>query len=256
MKKLLEIILIFFRDLVPFIRPSNRKGFVSFILLVAANALPVIGVIFFRWHPIVLLIIYWAESAIIGIFNLVMMFISGIIQKNAFSASGAVLAAIFCPFFLFHYGLFMFVHGVFIAVMYMIFTTGSPSGSGESGFELFTVIKIFFPAEWTFRGFLESRLSAVAALFINHLVSFYINFIRTREYNYTTPMDYMARPYKRIIVMHITIILGFFTIFISGLRGAGVVIIWVALKVLADLKMNMGDIAAQQKKRAEAEQLQ
>ena len=256
MKRLLEIILLFFRDLVPFIRPSNRKGFVSLLLLVAANSLPVIGVIFFNWHPIVLLIIYWAESAIIGLFNLVMMFISGIIEKNVFSPSGAGLAAIFCPFFLFHYGIFMLVHGVFIAVMYMIVTTGSLSASGESEFELLTVIKIFFPAEWSIRGFLESELSAVAALFINHLAAFYMNFIRTGDYNYTTPPDYMLRPYKRIIVMHITILMGFFTIFISGLRGAGVVIIWVVLKVLADLKMNMGDMAAQQKKRAEADQLQ
>ncbi|HPS58556.1 MAG TPA: DUF6498-containing protein [Spirochaetota bacterium] len=255
MKRLLEIIFVFFRDLVPFIRPSNRKGFTSLILLVAANSLPVIGVIFFNWHPIVLLIIYWAESAIIGIFNLVMMFISGIIEKDVFSPSGAGLAAIFCPFFLFHYGIFMLVHGVFIAVMYMIVSTGSLSGSGESEFELITVIKLLSPQEWTLRGFFKSEFSAVVALFINHLISFYMNFIRIKEYNYTTPPDYMLRPYKRIVVMHITILLGFFTIFISGLRGAGVVIIWVALKVLADLKMNMGDMAAQQKKRSEADQL-
>lgn len=255
MKRLFEILLIFFRDLIPFIRPSNRKGFTSFMLLIAANSIPVIGVTFFNWHPIVLLVIYWAESAIIGIFNLVMMFISGIIEKGVFSPSGAGLAAIFCPFFTFHYGLFMLVHGVFIAVMYMVVTAGSLSGSGESGFELMRVIQIFFPAEWTLRGFMESELSAVAALFINHLVSFYMNFIRTKEYNHTTPPDYMVRPYKRIVVMHITIILGFFTIVLSGLKGAGVIIIWVTLKVLADLKMNMGDLDAMQKKRAGEDQL-
>ncbi len=255
MKRLLEIVLVFFRDLVPFIRPSNRKGFASFVILIAANSIPVIGVIFFNWHPIVLLIIYWAESAIIGIFNLVMMFISGIIEKGVFSPSGAGLAAIFCPFFMVHYGLFMLVHGVFITVMYMVVTAGSLSGSGDSGFELFRIIQIFFPAEWTFRGFMGSELSAVAALFINHLISFYMNFIRIKEYNYTTPPDYMVRPYKRIIVMHITIILGFFTIFLSGLKGAGVIIIWVTLKVIADLKMDMGDFDTRQKKRAAVDQI-
>ena len=248
MKRLLELLLVFFRDLIPFIRPSNRGGFTAFVILVAANSIPVIGVIFFNWHPIVLLIIYWAESAIIGFFNLVMMFISGIIEKGQFSPAGAGLAAIFCPFFMFHYGIFMFVHGIFIAVMYIIITTGSPAGSGEPGIEFFGVIRSFIPQEWTFRGVMGSELSAVTALFINHLVSFYMNFIRTKEYNNTTPPDYMVRPYKRIVIMHMTIILGFFTIFLSGLKGEGVVIIWVTLKVLADLKMNLGDFRAQQKK--------
>jgi hypothetical protein len=170
MKRLLELLLVFFRDLIPFIRPSNRGGFTSFIILVAANSIPVIGVIFFAWHPIVLLIIYWAESAIIGFFNIVMMFISGIIEKGKFSLVGAVLAALFCPFFMIHYGIFMFVHGVFIAVMSAVFTTGSLSGLGEPGIELFGLIKNFIPREWTVRGVMGSELSAVTALFINHLI--------------------------------------------------------------------------------------
>lgn len=255
MKRLLELVLVFFRDLIPFIRPSNRKGFTSLLLLVAANTIPVLGVIFFNWHPVVLLIIYWVESAIIGLFNLLMMFISGIIEKGAFSPSGAGLAAIFCPFFMFHYGLFMLVHGVFIAVMYMAVTAGSLSGSGDSGFELVRLFRLFYPPEWTLKGVLGSELSAVAALFINHLISFYMNFIRTREYNNTTPQDYFIRPYKRIVVMHVTIILGFFTIVLSGMRGAGVIIVWVTLKVLADLKMNIGELGSEHKKRAEDAQL-
>lgn len=237
MNRILAIIFSFFAQLVPYIRPSNKKGFLSMLLLVAANSVPVIGVVFFKWNPFIILVIYWGESAIIGFFNVLKMFIGGIIQDHGFSPSGAAKAAFFCIFFMFHYGGFMAGHGVFIVVMLALAT----SGFDNPDFNPVSILYTFLPASWTMNEFFRSELFAVIVLFFNHLFSFYMNFIRTGEYNVTQPEDYMMQPYKRIIVMHITILLGFFTVFFSGLHGAGVIIVWVAMKVIADLKINMSE---------------
>jgi hypothetical protein len=49
---------------------------------------------------------------------------------------------------------------------------------------------------------------ALAALFVSHGVSFAVNFIARREYVGETLTGLMSAPYKRIIVMQLTIIFG------------------------------------------------
>lgn len=44
------------------IRPSSR-------VLILANLLPLIGVAFFAWDMLALLMLYWTESVIIGAMN-------------------------------------------------------------------------------------------------------------------------------------------------------------------------------------------
>ncbi len=233
----------FFSELLPFIKPSNRKGFLSMLLILSSNALPVIGVIAFNWNPFVILIIYWCESAIIGFFNLLKMFIGGFIQDGRFSTSGAIEAVLIGLFFCFHYGMFMLVHGVFIVVMFVIAGTDS-SGSGLTDIDkMLSVINVFVPSQWTLRGFMESELFAIAALFVSHLVYFYLYFIHTKEYNTAQASDFMLRPYKRIVVMHMTILIGFAVVMITGSRGAFIMIVWVTMKVVADFKIILSELA-------------
>ena len=82
MNRLISIILSLIDELIPYFRPSNRKGFVSLIFIIAANSIPIIGVIFLKWNPFMILFIYWGESLIIGFFNLLKMFISGHDKKS------------------------------------------------------------------------------------------------------------------------------------------------------------------------------
>jgi hypothetical protein len=140
-------------------------------------------------------------------------------------------------------------HGIFITVML------SAAANGFSNVELepFEVLFSLLPASWTVDGFLKSQLFAIAVLFCSHLVSFYREFICTGEYNITVASDYMIHPYRRIDVMHITIIPGFFTMFFSGLRGAAVIIIWAGMKVITDLLMNISDEARRKRLKEEKE---
>lgn len=111
---------------------------------------------------------------------------------------------------------------------------------GSAGdFDPFSAIPFLFHREGHA---LNSELSAVLALFVSHLISFYMYFIRNGEYNHTNALDYMMKPYKRIIVMHMTIIFGAFALFASGFKSAVFIIIWIGLKVIFDVKMHFREL--------------
>jgi hypothetical protein len=241
MNRFFSIILSLGSELLFYFRPSNRKGFISFIFIIGANSIPVIGVIFLNWNPFMILFIYWGESLIIGIFNLLKMFISGSIENGHFSPSGFAGAAGLCAFFTVHYGLFMFVHGIFL-VVFMILSLSMSIEGGGGDIDPFSFISSIYPGEMTAAELLESEFSAVIALFLSHLVSFYLYFIKPGEYNHTTADVYMMRPYKRIFIMHLTIIFGAFALFISGFKSAVFIIIWIGLKILFDLKIHVSEL--------------
>lgn len=241
MNRFFSIILSLADELLPYFRPANRKGFITVILILSANSIPAIGVIYLKWNPYMILLIYWGESLIIGLFNILKMIISGAIQDHKFSPSGFAAGAGLSAFFTVHYGMFMFVHGIFIVFfMFMTFSSDS-SGSGTLN-DPFSAISLLFPKNMTTIELLESEFSAIAALFISHLVSFYIYFLKTGEYNNTTADFYMMRPYKRIIIMHLTIIFGAFALFLSGFKSAVFIVIWIGLKIVSDLKIHISEI--------------
>jgi len=241
MSRLLSIILSLTDELIPYFRPSNRKGFVSLIFITAANSIPVIGVIFLKWNPFMILFIYWGESLIIGFFNLLKMFISGMIKNHKFFRSRFRETAGLCAFFTVHYGMFMLVHGIFIFVFMLLSVSMDMKKSGGN-FNPFTAAGFLFPGRMSAIDLLESEFTAVMALFISHAVSFYIYFIRTGEYNFTEAGTYMMRPYKRIVIMHMTIIFGAFALFISGFKSALFIIVWIGLKIFFDLKIHVSEI--------------
>ncbi len=241
MNRILSLILSFMDELLPFFKPSNRKGFISVLFIVVANSIPIIGVVISGWNPYTLLLIYWGESLIIGIFNLLKMFISGLIDNGKFSMSDFNKTAGLCAFFIVHYGMFMLVHGIFIVIfMFLSLAKNAKSAGGSTAF--LSAFSGFIPKNFTPTDILESEFSAIIALILSHFVSFYLYFIRTREYNYIKPENYMMRPYKRIVVMHLTIIFGAITLFISGFRSAVFIFVWIGFKILFDLKIHAGEI--------------
>jgi hypothetical protein len=86
---------------------------VPLLALVAANAVPVVGVLFFGWDGFYLVLLYWAENVIIGFYNVLKMACA-----KAPSPRKHLDKLFAIPFFIFHYGAFCGVHGVFILAMF------------------------------------------------------------------------------------------------------------------------------------------
>ena len=154
----------------------------SSLLLIAANLLPIVGALFWDWELAMIMLLYWAESAVIGFFNLLKMIVIG---KWSALITG--------PFFVGHFGGFMAVHFLFL---YSFFIEGPASDSATAG-NLSDVASLFI-AMWP----------ALLALFVSHGYSFFHNFLGRREYVGRSIKKQMSEPYSRIIFMHLVIIFG------------------------------------------------
>jgi hypothetical protein len=242
MDRIFSVILSFFDDIIPLFLPSKKKGVLTAFLMIAANTTPLLGIILYNWNPFIILFIYWFESAIIGILNIFKMLISGAIQDKKFSPDDFTIALFLSAFFTVHYGMFMFVHGIFLTVLYFIFTDISLIDKVFNDFDLSPLFGGFIPEDSTLSGFIESELFPIAALIGYHLFYFFSSFICTGDYDKNIAQDYMMRPYKRIVIMQMTIMLGAFTLFLTGFRSIAFIIIWIAFKIAADLKLTAGEM--------------
>jgi hypothetical protein len=184
--------------------PVTRWQRTSLAALIIANTVPLIGVLAFDWDLYGVMVLYWAENSIIGLYNVLKMLRVG-------GAGAAPQAAFFCV----HYGFFMFVHFVFVK-------------------------HLFGPHEWgLFPGFgqivdaMRPVASSLAATLLSHGVSYYVNFLRGREYERTTVDDQMHAPYKRMAVLHVTLIAAGWIIASQG-GAIGALVVFIVLKTCID----------------------
>jgi Family of unknown function (DUF6498) len=184
----------------------------------AANLIPVAGVLFGGWSAGLLLLIYWLENVVIGVFNAGRIVVVG----AANGAAGLAASAFAMPFFVVHYGMFCAVHGVFVWTMFgpgLERIAGAPDPFDPRFLPaLFQAV----PGLW----------AALASILIWQSVLFIVFFIGRREYREGDPMSQMMAPYGRIVVLHVTIIAGGFIVLAMGQPVAGVVILSLLKTVL------------------------
>ena len=151
-------------------------------------------------------------------------------------SGGRVALAIF---FLMHYGIFWFVHGIFILTL-PVFVGGGPvsplCGIPEElpnplGVDLASCGG-FGEVVWL------NVLIAGIALFISHGASFLFNYVGRGEYLTASPMSQMGAPYGRVVVLHLTIIFGAFVVATLG-APIGPLLILVVLKTALDLGLHL-----------------
>jgi hypothetical protein len=161
---------------------ASSSPIFSSAVLVGANLMPLAGVLFLGWDLSTIMVLFWAESAVIGFYTALKIVMA---EKLA-----AILGV---PFFIGHFGGFMVMHFLFI---YAFFIRGAHAmGPGPGARD--ALLRIFVPL-WT----------PLAALFVSHGVSFVSNFIGRREYEGASMQALMAAPYSRIMVMQMALIFG------------------------------------------------
>ena len=188
----------------------------STLVLIIANLVPIVGTVYLGWNLSDVLVLYWAESAVIGFFNVCKIIVLG-----------RWMALLAGPFFLGHFGGFMAIHFLFI---YTIFVQGT-EGMSSSGGDLADVAKLFVIL-WP----------ALAALFASHAYSFFANFLGRGEYRRRTIKDQMSEPYGRIIFMQIVLIFGGGLSMIIGQTGP-VLIVVIGLKIYFDVRAHIKEHA-------------
>lgn len=190
--------------------------------------MPLVGVLFLGWSVATVLVAYWLENGVVGVLNIPKIVIAGSDDwRHPRNGSSAGLAL----FFVFHYGLFWLVHGVFVFIL-----TGFAGFSGffTPGFTPFT------PATSGVNG--QDVLLVALLLLVSHGTSVFVNFIGRGEFRRTTPAAQMFQPYGRLFVLHLTIVLGAFVVIVVGQQIALVALL-VLFKTILDLALHLRERA-------------
>jgi hypothetical protein len=230
----------------------------SAIVLLAANLIPLVGVLFFGWSLLTILVLYWLENGIVGFWNVPKIVLaqgstaaaSAVPPAAASAVPPAAASAVprfnavgrtgLATFFLFHYGVFWVVHGIFVFALptfgAMAIDTSSirciPVDPRFPGYEACEAAGPFGDVVWS------SVLIAGIALFISHGASFFLNYLGRGEYLTASAGGQMAGAYGRVVVLHLTIIFGAFVVAFLG-APIGALIVLVALKTAFDLGLHL-----------------
>jgi hypothetical protein len=200
----------------------------SAIALVAANLVPVAGVLFWGWHILPVMLLFWLENVVIGLFNVIKILLAQGEPDPAPSGRPLPFAWVgnlfFAAFFTVHYGMFCAGHGVFLVSMFGRELAGA--GRQVDIPDLPAVV-----ADVVLR---NGLIWAAIALVASHGVSFYLNFLKPRAYEGAKPDEMMFAPYKRVVILHVVIIFGGF---FAVSQGGSVVplLLLIGLKVALDL---------------------
>jgi hypothetical protein len=180
----------------------------SVLALILVNVLPIVGVLFLDWTIVEVIMLYWSESAVIGIFCLFKMWL---IDPWA--------SLIVAPFFTLHYGGFMAGH-------------------------LLLVYGFVFPDEglmteyWEGGNVISFLTLSFLALFASHGISFFQNFIGRTEYVARDIREQMGEPYTRILIMQCSLLLGGV---IAGAFDSAlpILLLLIVLKTATDLRAHL-----------------
>ena len=217
------------------IRLQNNLSNLPLIALLAANTLPLIGVLFFGWDAFAIVLLYWTENIVIGFYNVLKM--AFVKMPNPAAHLGKLFMI---PFFIIHYGGFTAVHGVFVLSFFNQDNRDfNPFPAGDTWPCFLAFVQLLFNVIRQAIAMLPANMRyAVAGLFISHGISFGYNYFYKGERNRTNLQRLMGQPYGRIVVLHIAIIFGGFLTMAFG-SPLGLLLILVLLKTIIDVKLHL-----------------
>ena len=207
--------------------------FTSTIALLIGNLLPIVGVVLWDWDVRSIITLYWSENLILGgIMLLKMGYLSG------FKAIPNIL------FFLVHFGGFCAGHALFITELFAGDIPGGLTGEAQSAFNSDNPASFFTHAAGSIFGSAGTLWWwAFIALTVSHLVSFLLNWIGQQEYLQDTTGSLMTAPYRRLMVLQISMILGGLAVTEMG-SPVYLVVVLVLVKIALDLLMHRREHSA------------
>lgn len=174
------------------------------MVLLLANFIPLWGVMFRGWDIANILHLYWAENVAVGLITFVKILTN---RHSSASLAGILPLSLF---FAVHYGFFCFGHAQFV------FGGLGLEGDGDA-------LDYLWENGWLFVSF-----------FVSHLVSFFLNYHGRGEARELAPQKVMFQPYRRIVILHVTIILGGMAVAALG-SPVGLIVALVVIKTVADV---------------------
>jgi hypothetical protein len=197
-------------------KTGDRRTPLSGWILVAANVVPFLGVAFWGWDALTVVLLFWMENVIIGV-----LVIARILCVDPADPATWLRKLFAVPFFCVHYGAFVAAHG---AIVFKVI------GKKDSAQQIL---------DWL-RGAAEDYflLLALAVLAGSHLFSFFRNYLYRGEVRVARISGLMADAYPRVLVLHVAILSGGF---VAEMAGSPLVLLLglLVLKTWLDLNAHI-----------------
>jgi len=174
---------------------------------VAINLVPIAGVVFWGWSAFALIFLYWLENIVIGVRTVASMVATALLGGG----TNWRTALFFAAFFTVHYGIFCFVHGSFVVLLF-----GNPAVGGAD-MELVGATRALFAQQ-------PSLFAGLASIGLWQVIQFILFLVRG-EAGRSSPAALMAAPYPRIIILHLAIIFGGFLLMLLNQPLAGLIVL-------------------------------
>jgi Family of unknown function (DUF6498) len=198
---------------------------VSDYFIIAANLIPLYGVLFMNWEASIMFLVYCMETIIIGIFNVLKMSIVNLFEQKGdeniyFGKKRPAGGWLLILFFIIHYGFFVFIQTqIFFQTSGFLnegnFITGYSKVIGKLGHEGRLVLWIF--------------------VFSYTLQTIY-SFVFSGEYKTINMGRLMFQPYGRILIQQFVVIVGSMFLTLGG--GKIFMIVFVVIKIIFEVYIN------------------
>jgi len=198
-----------------------RKWFIAFLV---ANAIPLIGVLYFDWNFLELVVLYWAETIIVGFYSVLR--ILKVEKLGDQRMSSAV-------FFAVHFSAFILMSIIGMKIIF-IDLLGHFPGNYDSLWPLLNPMPLL-------RQFsLDSLLISSIMFFISHGVIYKEKYLETNAYKTAEIRGLMSDPYMRLLPIDgVMVLAGSFYIMI-GNQAPWIIFAFIGLKIYADFFAGKG----------------
>jgi hypothetical protein len=180
--------------------------------LLGVNALPLLGVLFWQWSLVDILFLYWAETAVIGFFSILKVLFARDTERGLIIILVKLMRVLGCVLFVIHLGAFIAGEGILLYFVGREFL-----GLKQSPLEL-----------------LYATRYVLASLFLSHGYSFVANYLVKGERNIEKGSDPMFDPYRRVLIIHLSLSFGMGFVIFYG-KSLALLLILIVLKTVIDL---------------------
>lgn len=172
---------------------------------------PVLGVFLFNIDMLDIIVIFWAETAIIAFYTII---------KILFCKDMVPAKLLGITFFPIHMGGFMLGHLFFILVINSIV-------SGNMTLQTDLVFSVFLKSGY-----------ALYSILISHCISLFVNYFGKGEYKLASVEMLIKQPYIRVIPMHLFLLFGFgIALFFQD--AILIILVFILIKILLDVILHM-----------------
>ena len=190
--------------------PPPSLSVFSLMALVVTGLIPIWGVLQYDWDAVQIVILFWLETLIVGIFTWLRV-------RDAERNPGDPGPFKVSSFFVVHYGLFWLVHGVLVWVLVLAFMPGV-GWSGALGS--------------TFGD--QSFWLALIGIGLMQTMIHWRDWSRSEAWRGADPSAEMFRPYGRVFALHLVVIAGFWILTLTG-GARNLVLVLCAAKLVIDV---------------------